>query len=425
MKRTLVSLTLLCALSLLWPMAATAITLTTVPVGNPGNAADSANSGSVPGIGSVSYNYSIGQYDVTVGQYTAFLNAVAGTDPYHLYNSSMASDLNIAGISRSGSSGSYSYSVVGSANHPITYVSWGDAARFANWLANGQPIGGETLSTTEDGSYYLNGATTTTLLNGVTRNANASWVIPTENEWYKAAYYNPGNSSYYQYPFSSSMMPTSAPPGSTANAGNIYGAGYAVTGSPGLSSTQNYLTDVGAYTASASPYGAFDMGGDVFQWNDALISGGRGLRGGSWTGYFGYLASSYRTSLTPISENNFFGFRLVTLGTSVVPFLRGDMNFDGHVNAADISAMELALTNLNAYLSTNFGGGTPSSYGVTATNVGSYADVYGGTKFDNSDLEALLLDLNGGHGSAESVPEPSTAVLASIACGLIWLLCAR
>ena len=111
-----------------------AITIDTVPVGNEGN----SNDGST-GYGGVAYKYDIGKYEVTVGQYTAFLNAVAKTDTYSLYNLSMATNLNIAGIARSGASGSYSYSVIGSANKPITYVSWGDAARFANWLHNGQP----------------------------------------------------------------------------------------------------------------------------------------------------------------------------------------------------------------------------------------------------------------------------------------------
>jgi sulfatase modifying factor 1 len=50
---------------------------------------------------------------VTIQQYTDFLNAVAASDPYELYNPSMASDHTIAGISQSGSPGSYTYSVIG------------------------------------------------------------------------------------------------------------------------------------------------------------------------------------------------------------------------------------------------------------------------------------------------------------------------
>jgi formylglycine-generating enzyme len=271
MRVILTSFALLCALT----QSVLAITIATVPVGNLGNANDST------GDGGVAYNYAMGKYDITVGQYAEFLNAVAATDTYGLYDPNMSTDLNVAGIRRNGSSGSYTYSVIASANHPITFVSWGAAARFTNWLANGQPTGSEGPSTTETGSYTLNGSVGT----NVTRNANATWVIPTKNEWYKAAYYNAANSTYYQYPFSSNSLPTSAPSGSTPNTGNFKSSSgaYAVTGSTVLSDEFNYLTDVGAYSASASPYSAFDMGGDVYQWLD---TGGyenyEDVAGGAW-----------------------------------------------------------------------------------------------------------------------------------------------
>jgi hypothetical protein len=94
------------ALALLTGAASAAITIATVPVGNPGNAADTT------GFGEVDYAYNIGEYDVTSSQYTAFLNAVASTDTYGVYNSSMAgtTDGN-PGIIQSGLSGSYTYSV--------------------------------------------------------------------------------------------------------------------------------------------------------------------------------------------------------------------------------------------------------------------------------------------------------------------------
>ena len=295
-----------CGALLAFVADASAVTITWTPVGNPGNANDST------GYGAVAYNYSIDKYDVTVGQYTAFLNSVAATDTYSLYNPSMATDLNIAGISRSGSPGSYSYGVIGSsANLPITYVSWGDAARFSNWLQNGQPTGAQGPGTTETGAYTLNGDTTVLR---EARNARATIFIPSENEWYKAAYYNPGG-SYNQYPFSSNAIPTSAMPGSTPNTGNFVSdsGAFAVTGSTSYSSSQNYLTAVGAYTASASPYGALDMGGEVFQRNEALSSGSfRGLRGGSWIGYSYYLQSSTRYYYDPAFENDYIGFRVAS-----------------------------------------------------------------------------------------------------------------
>src|SRR5438270_13977760 len=118
---------------LVWSVSASAITIDTVPVGNVGNANDPATGNLY---GRVGYAYNIGKYEATVGQYTAFLNAVAATDTYLLYNSSMANDANISGIAQS-CSPNCTYSVIGSANHPISYVSWGDAARFSNWLDNG------------------------------------------------------------------------------------------------------------------------------------------------------------------------------------------------------------------------------------------------------------------------------------------------
>jgi autotransporter-associated beta strand protein len=319
MYRIFASFCLCCAISLVAPLAAQVITIDTVPVGNPGNGNDPAT-GNV--YGGVAYNFSIAKYDVTVGQYTAFLNAVAATDTYSLYNPSMATDLNSAGITQSGSPGNYSYSVIGSPNHPITYVDWGDAARFANWLQNGQPTGGQNLSTTEDGAYFLNGATTNTALNAVTRKAGATWVIPTENEWYKAAYHeNDGpTSNYWSYPTGTNTTPTSAPPGSTPNTANFYSNGYAVTGSAGRSDSQSYLTDVGAYTASASPYGTFDQGGDVVQWNEALTThpsgSARGLRGGGWSGSAEFLQSLFGTDGFPTLVGSNVGFRVANLSGS-------------------------------------------------------------------------------------------------------------
>src|SRR5262245_41030020 len=99
-------------------VSASAITIETVPVGDVGNANDPATGNLY---GGANYAYSIGTYEVTVGQYAAFLNAVAATDTYALYNTRMATDLTIAGIARSGASGSYTYSIIDSPNHPITW----------------------------------------------------------------------------------------------------------------------------------------------------------------------------------------------------------------------------------------------------------------------------------------------------------------
>jgi formylglycine-generating enzyme required for sulfatase activity len=100
------------------------------------------------------------------------------------------------GINRMGSDGQYSYSPIpGTERFPITGISWFDAARFTNWLANGQPTGSSSPATTEDGAYSLNGRTSglTVQRNSINPNTGiaTTFALPSEDEWYKAAYYSP------------------------------------------------------------------------------------------------------------------------------------------------------------------------------------------------------------------------------------------
>ena len=334
--RGLLALLAIFALGSNWAQAAVLIDL--VDVGNAGNVADTT------GYGAVSYDYSIGKYDVTIGQYTAFLNAVAATDTYGLYNAAMATDMYVAGIARSGNSGSYTYSIINnsgdSANRPITYVSWFDAARFANWMANGQTTGAQTATTTEKGAYTLNGATsgvgfTKSMINPNTGGA-VNWWIPGENEWYKAAYYSPalnaGAGGYWLYPTQSNAAPGNQ--GVAANQANYVCNGvFSVTQGSSYIPGQNYLTDVGAFSGSGSFFGTYDQGGDVWQWNDTANGPLMVRRGGSWYDAASYLQSTGRELLGPTNEYNAIGFRvagipepstyaLLTLGVALIVVVR-------------------------------------------------------------------------------------------------------
>lgn len=308
MKRVFV-LTAVLALLCLGTIAHASITIDTVGVGNAGNAADKRYSSQ--GDGSVAYNYNIGKYEVTAAQYTAFLNSVAATDTYRLYDYHMYMyDLAGCQIQRSGVSGSYTYSVAPDyANRPVNYVSFWDACRFANWLGNGQLTGAQDASTTESGAYTLNGYTGS---DGRTiqRNSGATWAVASADEWYKAAYYDPdkaGGGGYWYYPTRSDIPPANqvlpTDPGNSANYYiNSYGIGYPY-----------YRTNVGEFENSASAYGTFDQGGNVDEIIETLALGHyRHVWGGFWgVGEYALRASSRGSYQYPDLKTTSTGFRVV------------------------------------------------------------------------------------------------------------------
>ena len=295
------------------------ITIETVPVGNTGNTGELSGSAAGGGdpdriCGAVDYDYNIGKYEVTAGQYTAFLNAVAATDTYGLYSTYMADPTNYWGcnIQRSGPSGTYDYSVASDwANRPVNHVSFWDACRFANWLHNGQPTGPQGPGTTETGAYTLDG------YNGgdgrtIQRNDDSKWAVTSEDEWYKAAYHkNDGDTgNYFDFPTASDSMPSNdlTTPDDGNNA-NFYDNGYTI-GSP------YYRTEAGEFELSESPYNTFDQGGNVWEWNEAIMYEGvdwssRGFRGGSFSvGVFSLHAARRINSVPPTNEGGNVGFRV-------------------------------------------------------------------------------------------------------------------
>jgi formylglycine-generating enzyme required for sulfatase activity len=252
--------------ALLVPLPGSAVTIDWVTVGDPGNAADTAANclNSAPNCGSVGYSYDISKYEVTNAQYAEFLNAKGASDPHALYDPNMGFD---GVITQSGSDGSYSYAVTsGFEDKPAGYITFFDALRFSNWLHNGQGSGD-----TETGAYTLLGDTPVPS-NGATvaRNGGAITVLPSENEWYKAAYYSPAG-VYFDYPAGSDAPTACAPPTATPNTANCPSGG-----------PNRGRTNVGAYTDSASPYGTFDQGANAAEWNESIGPDGRGARGGCY-----------------------------------------------------------------------------------------------------------------------------------------------
>ena len=392
-----------------------------VEVGNLGNANDTADSNGLS-FGKVDYYYNISKYETTYGQYVEFLNAVAKSDPHGLFNPGMQDDKLLNGITRTGSDGTYSYTVAGpttydattnlnqnpegSENKPVNYVNYLDAIRFANWMHNGKGSG-----STESGAYLITtaaivGATrlnniitykatgdlnisvgdqaqasgltgsgfeTRSTIRSVTkkdgftyftvqnRNSNgiatgsgtvtvipathasgARYWIPTENEWYKAAYFKPTNATstsgiYYDWATQSDTTPSNilTNPTTPNKANTRTDTGFTKSPYLAIAAGQlpdplvgpNMLTEVGVFSGSASPYGTFDQDGNVTEWNESIydptaafgeyngsINGTRSKRGASF--YNPNSGSSLRDDgLMPNDASYGAGFRLASAST--------------------------------------------------------------------------------------------------------------
>ena len=297
------------------------VAIDSVEIGDGGNTAASIGGAS---LGSVAQTYRMSKTEVTIAQYTTFLNAIAqrgdganGAVVESLYDSRMGTDLNVAGISRAGAgteSSPYVYTTIGDSSKPIAYVTWFNAARFANWLHNGAT----TTSDIENGAYPLNGA-----LSGIiTKNTSATFWIPSEDEWFKAAHYKGGSTSagYWRFPTQSDDFPENSS-STNANNANFQRLGvFSVTQGTTLDAAQNYLTAVGTFTGSPSAYGTFDQGGNVDEWTDTTTSTQFGIaritRGGAWnSGGLNSDVSPTSTAL-PNDRTNKIGFRLATVAGS-------------------------------------------------------------------------------------------------------------
>jgi formylglycine-generating enzyme required for sulfatase activity len=288
-------------------------------IGDAGNANDTILSDGAYR-GRVDDAYYISKYEVTQGQWVDFLNAVA-TDKnaaqgiQDLYDTSMDNHSptnGYSGIRREVDSvdpAKWHYSLVESAyeKRPVVYVSLLDAKRFCNWLTNG---GGST----EDGVYDLGGGDNSER-GGVWGTDLGAVALPTENEWYKAAYYDPnksGGAGYYTYAFGGRNGDTIS-----HDYANYYEGAFVYynTSGDGFGNRTYCMNEVDFFEGYASAYGVVDMTGNVWELTDSQYNAtNRVVRGGAYSNAGTFLAAgSSRSSLSPGIVNTNIGFRVASL----------------------------------------------------------------------------------------------------------------
>ena len=257
-------------------------------IGNAGNTADTTTYGAVP------YAYRVGKYEITQDAITK------------------ATASGMANVTAGPWTG----------NQPAATISWYEAAAFVNWLNTST---GKTAAynLTFSGSWSMNlwSSADAWQLGGenLYRNKDAFYFLPSENEWYKAAYYNPAGTNYFLYPTGSDTAPTTVASGTNAG-----------------TAVYNNAASVPAIVDSAgglSPYGTMGQGGNVFEWNESAFDGSnssasedRALRGGLWGYTESPLRSSFRLNFDPSLEYNGFGFRVASVpepSTAVLVLMAG------------------------------------------------------------------------------------------------------
>ena len=171
--------------------------------------ADVNNAVDTTGYGLVTYQYFAGKYLITNGEYLEFLNTIDpnGSNTYGTYTSLMSTSPR-GGITfvASAIEGSKYIIKTNMFNKPVNFLNWYNAARYCNWLHNGKPNTAAGNGVTETGAYSLTGN-----VGSPSRNISAAYFIPTEDEWYKSAYYksNGQNTGYFLYATQNNIVPTS------------------------------------------------------------------------------------------------------------------------------------------------------------------------------------------------------------------------
>ena len=251
-------------------------TIDFVNIGNTGNAADTTTYGAVPYEYRASI-YEISQNDITKATASGMSNVTAGA---------------------------------WSNNQPAANINWYEAAAFVNFLNtnSGKTAAYDLTFSNSQWSMALWSSEQAWTAGGTNlyRNKNAFYFLPSENEWYKAAYYNPAGTNYFLYPTGSDTAPT--PVASGTNGGSAV--------FQGVASVPAIVDSAGGL----SPYGTMGQGGNVFEWNESAFDGSnssssesRAFRGGRWSSSGVNLRSSVRLNGDPTGELDTIGFRVASV----------------------------------------------------------------------------------------------------------------
>jgi len=266
-------------------------TMDFVTIGNPGNAADTT--GSPNPAGSVGYTYDIGKFEVSEDMITKY-NAIFGS----------SNNLVITKDTRG-------------TDKPATNISWNEAARFVNWLntsTGNQAAYKFTTSGVNDNIVLWSSVDNGYDANNQYRNSLAKYFLPSYNEWYKAAFYDPsksGGSGYWDYTIASDSAPTPVASGTTAGT-----AVYLQTEEQGPANVNN--------AGGLGPYDVMGLGGNIHEWEESSFdlanssgSSDRGFRGGRWyNNPSSRLSSSDRFDAGPSLSGPDLGFRIASLSSS-------------------------------------------------------------------------------------------------------------
>ena len=291
---------------------------------------------------------------------------------------------------------------------PATGMSWNGAARFVNWLntSEGHPPAYKFAKQPGDAGYNPN---QNILLwdpgdagydeDNLFRNSLAHYFLPSADEWYKAAYYDPaandGVGAYWDFPTGADSPPTPVASGTT----------------PGTCVYEQPRPAEVTQAGGLSPYGVMGLCGNAYEWEETdrdLVnddaSAIRGLRGGEWFNPAENLSSSSRlvNEGSPGRSSFAVGFRV----TSIPP--EGDYNLDGNLDVLDIdlqaAEMRKALAdqdlatfdhNRDGIIDVGLAGADPSKLGDRLIWIGKLRGTWVGDvnldgEFNSGDLVAVF-----------------------------------